>query len=424
VIAMTGVGRRSVLGAGLAAGVGALAGCTADPASPPAGKAFDPKDWGSVRAQFALDPGLAHFAAFVFASHPAPVRAAIDKHRAGLDADTHGYLDQDTQYEEKVRAAAADYLGATTGEIALTDSTTMGMGLLCGGMKLAQGQDIVTTEHDFYGTHEALRLLTARTGAPVRKARLYDDPFTANAGDIVARLHAEIGPRTRLVVITWVHSSTGVRLPVKEIAGMLAGLNASREPAECALLVVDGVHGFAAVDASVGDLGCDFLTAGTHKWLFGPRGTGLLWGKAWDAVAPLIPTFSVPDSPGQLATPGGYHSFEHRWAVKEAFEFHQAIGRPRIAARIQEQATRLKQGLAGVGSVRLVTPMDPGLSAGLVMLQVNNSTPQETVRRLRAEHKIVASVTPYDNPLVRFGPSIVTTPEQCDEAVRAVAALG
>ena len=420
------VGRRAVLGAGLALGAGAvLAGCTDDDQKPAQPEPFDPQDWDSVRGQFALDPGLAHFGAFMLAAHPAPVRAAIDRHRASLDADTAAYLDQATELEEKARTAAAGGLGpgVDPSQIALTDSTTMGMGLLCAGIRLTPGQEVLTTEHDFFGTYDALRKLTARTGAPVRRARLYDDPATANAADIVTRLKAAIRPRTRLVVITWVHSSTGVRLPVKAIADLLATVNASRAANDRALLFVDGVHGFGAVDAGVNDLGCDFLTTGTHKWLFGPRGTGLLWGKAWDAVAPLIPSFSVPDGPGRLATPGGYHSFEHRWAATEAFEFQKAIGRDRIAARITEQAIRLKDGLAGIGTVTLVTPKDPELSAGLVMCSLGSLSPHEAVQRLRDEHKVVASVTPYDNPYLRFGPSIVTTPEQVDQVVKAIAAL-
>lgn len=423
---MVDIGRRALLGAGLAAGAGvALAGCTSD-ATPDAGAApppFNPKDWGSVRAQFALDPNLAHFAAFVLAAHPAPVRAAIDRHRSGMDSDTSAYLHNDIEFEEQVRTAAAGYLGANAGDIALTDSTTMGMGLLCGGIKLRPGQDVVTTEHDFFGTYEALRLLADRTGATVSRARLYDDPAAASEGDIVARLRAAITSRTRVVVVTWVHSSTGVRLPVKAISAMLAEINGSRDPANRALLWVDGVHGFAAVDAGVADLGCDFLTAGTHKWLFGPRGTGLLWGKAWDAIAPIFASFSNPENPGPRATPGGYHSFEHRWAVKEAFEFHQAIGRDRVAARIQEQASRLKEGLSGIPTVTLATPKSPSLSAGLVMCSIAGMSPGEAVRRLRDQHKIVASVTPYNDPLLRFGTTIVTTPEQVDQVVRAVGEL-
>lgn len=418
-----------MLGAGLAVGAGvALSACTSDanpvpvgaPGAPPP---LNPKDWDSVRAQFALDPNFAHFAAFVLAAHPAPVRAAIDRHRSGMDADTNAYLHLDIDFEEQARSAAAGYLGANAGDIALTGNTTMGMGLLCGGVKLRPGQDVVTTEHDFFGTYEALRLLSERTSAPVAKARLYDDPAAANEADIVSRLRAAITPRTRVVVVTWVHSSTGVRLPIKAISGMLAELNANRDPTDRAMLWVDGVHGFAAVDAGVADLGCDFLTSGTHKWLFGPRGTGLLWGKAWDTIAPIFPSFSNPDGPGHRATPGGYHSFEHRWAVKEAFEFHQSIGRDRVAARIQEQATRLKEGLSGIPTVKLVTPKDSALSAGLVMCEITGVNPASAVRQLRDQHKIVASVTPYNDPLLRFGTSIITTPEQVDQVLTAIPKL-
>lgn len=426
------IGRRTLLGSALLSP--ALVGCTdqgssnqgsSNKAQPAA--AFDPQSWESVRAEFALTTELAHFAAFQLAAHPRPVRDAIERHRAGLDADTTGYLEQDVDLEEKARVAAAEYLGPTAkpGDIALTDSATMGMGLLCAGLRLRPGQDVLTSEHDFPGTYDALGKLKARTGATVRRVRLYDDPATAKTGDIVTRLQQALRPRTRLVVLTWVHSSTGVRLPIARIAKVLAQRNANRPPAERTLLCVDGVHGFGAVDQNVTDLGCDFFTSGTHKWMFGPRGTGVLWGrgKAWDAVAPVLPSFSMPDAPGRLATPGGYHSFEHRWSVPEAFAFHQQIGRSRIAARINEQATRLKAGLAEIPTVTVATPADPELSAGLVMCSHATLAPFQAVRALRTDHKIVASVTPYDNPYLRFAPSIVTTPEQVDQVVQAMAKL-
>ncbi|WP_152362705.1 aminotransferase class V-fold PLP-dependent enzyme [Microlunatus speluncae] len=425
------VSRRTLLGTSLL--TPALVGCTGPVAPDPAGApsdaesaaAFDPQDWDSVRAQFPLQADLLHFAAFQLAAHPRPVRTAIDRHRAGLDADTTGYLDNDVDLEEAARAAAADYLGSSAkpDDVALTDSTTMGMGLLCAGLRLGRGHDVLTSEHDFFGTYDALGKLASRTGASVRRVRLYDEPATANAGDIVTRLRDALRPRTRLVVLTWVHSSTGVRLPISRISAMLAERNAGRAPAERTLLLVDGIHGFGAVDQDVTDLGCDFFTSGIHKWMFGPRGTGLLWGRAWDAAAPVLPSFSMPEGPGRLATPGGYHSFEHRWAVPEAFTFHRAIGRARIARRITEQATQLKAGLAEIPAVTVITPADPELSAGLVMCSHDRLAPFEAVRRLRAEHRIVASITPYDDPYLRLAPSIVTTPEEVDTVLTAMAAL-
>lgn len=199
---------------------------------------------------------------------------------------------------------------------------------------------------------------------------------------------------------------------------MLAEVNAGRAPENRALLCVDGVHGFGAVDIPVAELGCDFLATGTHKWLFGPRGTGILWGRAWDAVDPVIPSFSGDHSPGAQFTPGGYHAFEHRWALREAFTLHKRIGRSRIAERIAVQATRLKEGLAKIPSVRLITPDDPAVSAGIVCCDVADEA-YDWVVALRASG-VVASVTPYEQQYLRFGPSIVTTPEQMDRVVDAV----
>ena len=101
------------------------------------------------------------------------------------------------------------------------------------------------------------------------------------------------------------------------------------------------MHGFGIEDVDVSQLGCDFFIAGTHKWIFGPRGTGVIWGsdKGWARSEPVIPAFSLSFGawlgmlpmemvpPGMHFTPGGFHSFEHRWALPKAFELHLALGK-------------------------------------------------------------------------------------------------
>src|SRR5262245_62542588 len=47
----------------------------------------DFKDWESVRQQFELAPDYIHFALFFLASHPRPVRQAIEQYRAKIDAN-------------------------------------------------------------------------------------------------------------------------------------------------------------------------------------------------------------------------------------------------------------------------------------------------------------------------------------------------
>ena len=390
---------------------------TATSASPSAAS-FDPQDWESVRAQFNLDPALAQFAAFVLSPHTQVLDEAIAGYRDRLGTDTEQVLLEATDLEQGVRVAAGAYAGGQPGQYALTDSTTMGIATMYGGLRLLPGDEVLTTTHDFYSTQEALRLLTERTGARLTQVSLYDDPAAATVDEMVGRLVAGVTPRTKVVAITWVHSGTGVRVPVAEACAALAGL--SRVPRDQYVVCVDGVHGFSAVDVDLPDLGCDFLATGTHKWLFGPRGTGILWGRDWAPLTELIPSFTPDEGSGRL-TAGGYHSFEHRWALADGFDFMGRVGRDRAVARTVEQATQLKEGLAGT-RVTLVTPTDPAVSAGIVCFDVPGVLPGNAVLSLR-EQGVVASATPYRTSYTRLGPSIVTSPEQVDAAVAAVSSL-
>ena len=164
--------------------------------------------------------------------------------------------------------AAAGYTGAHAADIALTGSTTMGLALLYNGLHVRADQELLTSTHDFFVTHDALQLKADRTGASLRKIRFYDDSAAASADTIVRRVVNAVTPRTRVVALTWVHSSTGVKLPIRRIADALRPLNRGRSEADRILLCVDGVHGFGIENVRLSALGCDFFASGCQKWLF------------------------------------------------------------------------------------------------------------------------------------------------------------
>ncbi len=398
-------------------------------------RAYPYQEWTGVRNAFLLDRRKIHMAGFLLASHPTPVREAIEQHRRALDDDPATYwTDNEERAEAAVLGEAADYLGVSRTDIALTDSTTMGLGLLYGGLILHEGEEILSTIHDHYSTETSLRHRAERTGASFRQVALYRDLRTVTREELVESLAKEIRPETRYVAVTWVHSSTGLKLPIRQMADALATVNASREAHERVLLCVDGVHGLGVENVSLRELGCDFFVAGTHKWMFGPRGTGLVWGtdEAWKRARATIPTFDaeayrmwmkvVPPAPIRKAaqmTPGGFHSFEHRWALNEAFKFHQAMGKARVTERIYALNQQMKQGLAEMRHVTLHTPMSQELSAGIVCFEVRGRTPQKVVEELKAS-RIIASVTPYATQYARLAPSLLNTPGEVDEVLRVI----
>lgn len=435
-----GPSRRELATGALAlSAAAAAAGC--DRQDPPsrAMPEFSPGSgvWGQLRRQFALSRDRIHMSAMLIASHPAPVREAIERHRRALDADPVVYLESNnTRLTRETLSAAGRYMNVAPEQVALTDSTTMGVGLVYASLALRPGQEILTTEHDYFVTHESIRLACLRTGATQRRIPLFEDVRQAAAGEIAGRLIGAVTPATRVIGLTWVHSSTGLKLPLKGIAEAIEPLNARRDPEDQILIVVDGVHGFGIEDAGLPELGCDFLAAGCHKWLFGPRGTGIVAGsrRGYEALTPGIPSFldegvwaawlgggEAPERvDGRTLTPGGFKDFEHRWALAQAFELHQAIGRRRVAERTWALAGQLKEGLAGMRGVTLVTPRTPDLSAGIVSFDVEGMDPQAAVRALRGRG-VVASVAPYATRHVRLTPSIRNTPAEVDAALKAIA---
>jgi isopenicillin-N epimerase len=406
--------RQLLVRTGVALAAAGLTGLDEVAAAPEADSALG---WDDVRAQFRLSRSQIHMGGLYLASHPGTVRRAIDRHRRGLDADPVNYLHRNgDRLEADVLRAAGSYLGARPTDLALTDSTTMGLGLLYGGLSLRAADEVVTTTHDFYATHEALRLAAARSGANVRRVALYRDPGRASEDEIVGNIVRAVGPNTHVVALTWVHSSTGVKLPIRRIVESL--------PRRAGLLVcLDGVHGLGVENESVGSLGVDFLVSGCHKWLFGPRGTGVVWGRttAWPAVSPTIPAFTG-GSPARAFTPGGFHSFEHRWALAEAFRLHGRIGKARAAARIHALNRRLRDGLAAMSHVTLLTPRAGSLSAGIVVFSVDRMSPDAVVAAL-ARRRIVATVTPYTPAHARLAPGLLNTPGEVDRVLAAIRGL-
>jgi isopenicillin-N epimerase len=387
-------------------------------------KPLAPRSWSSVRNEFLLDPSYIHFGLLYLTSHPTTVRDAIKTHRGGLDHNPVRYIQENSsQAEARVLAAAAEYLSVSTADIALTDSTTMGLGLLYNGIDLRAGQEALTTEHDFFATHESLQLKAERSGATVRRVRLYQEPENASEDTIVNALLGAVAANTRVMAVTWVHSSSGVKLPVRRIADGLREINATREGGERVLLCVDGVHGIGVENVTMPGLGCDFFVAGSHKWLFGPRGTGFVWGDptAWPYAGPTIPSFGGGGY-GAANTPGGFHSFEHRWALGEAFRFHLGLGKANVEAHIHMLARRLKKGLAQMEHVTLKTPLADSLSAGIVCFMVDGMSASGVVTALR-QRRIIATTTPYSPSYARLAPGLVNTPSEVDKVLEAIQSL-
>ncbi|HEK1008032.1 TPA: aminotransferase class V-fold PLP-dependent enzyme [Pseudomonas putida] len=382
--------------------------------------------WRNLRALFPLDPQVAHFANFLVTAHPRPVQAAIDRHRADLDRNPAALMDWESQYEwqreDEVREWAGRYLDVKPRQIALTGSTTEGLAMIFGGLQVGARQEILVTEHEHYSTHKALAFRSQRQGTAVRKIRLFDDPWTVSTDQVLSTLDKAIQPHTRVLGMTWVHSGSGVKLPVGEIGELVRQHNRNRSEAERILYVVDGVHGFGVENARFADFNCDYFIAGTHKWMFGPRGTGIICAAStgMQHLTPTIATFSRDEDFATIMTPGGYHAFEHRWAASEAFKLHLELGKGEVQQRIHQLNSLLKERLAEHRQIQLVTPRSERYSAGFTFFRIKDRNPDAIAAHLTT-HKVMCDAVYRDvGPVIRLAPSLLNDEQQIDRAMALI----
>ncbi|MCW3079949.1 aminotransferase class V-fold PLP-dependent enzyme [Segetibacter sp.] len=396
-------------------------------------------DWESVLKLFNYNREYVQLGASQFiVSHPEPVRTAIENFRRELDENRVLYTEEkEMGMMQRVREIAAAYFAVPNADdIAMTDSTTMGLGTIYTALNLQKGHEVLTTNHDHYSQHEAIRQATQRSGGSFRRIDLYKNLAEVTTEEIVDSVVRNISEQTRVLGITWVHSSSGLKLPVPAITKALAKINAGRDAQNKVLLLLDGVHGFGTEMETFPELGCDFFIAGCHKWIYGPRGNGLVAAtrEAWQLVNPVIPSFTdtmevviaeeerPKEMDGLQMTPGGFHALEHRWALYDAFKMHLDLGKQQVWDRVHQLNRLCKEGLADMPHVTLHTPLADEFSAGIISFEVDGYTTPETVEAL-LKKKVVATAAPYKTSWARFTPGIINSEEEVMKGLEAVYSL-
>ncbi|MDF0729434.1 aminotransferase class V-fold PLP-dependent enzyme [Pseudomonas entomophila] len=383
--------------------------------------------WQQLRQLFGQDPSYLHFANFLVTSHPRPVREAIARHRAHLDRNPGLAMDWDReetwQNEARVREWAGRYLNARPAQIALTGSTTEGLAMIFGGIHVRPDQEILITRHEHYSTQLTLNFRAEREGTQVRRIELFKAPHTVSKDEILGNIAASLRDNTRVLGMTWVHSGSGVKLPIGEIGQLVAERNRNRDEKDRILYVVDGVHGFGVENLAFPDMHCDYFIAGTHKWLFGPRGTGIICARSEQLsdVTPLVPTFSQDKDFATRMTPGGYHAFEHRWALDEAFKLHLELGKADVQARIHQLNAVLRQRLQALPGVELVTPSSPELSSGFSFFRVAGRDGDQLAAQLMRQRVVLDAVNRDVGPVVRTAPGLLNDEAEIDRFMALLA---
>src|SRR3989442_9584173 len=219
---------------------------------------------------------------------------------------------------ETIRTGLAGLFGCDREEIAITRNASESLETLLMGTDFKPGDEILTTKQDYP------RMLTPRRQREKRegfKLKLIQIPIPPkNLNEITAAFEKGITDRTRLILISHQINITGQITPVKAVCdgARVRGIET----------IVDGAHSFAQFYFKQSDLGCDYFGTSLHKWLYAPKGTGMLYVKRdkIEKLWPLMAAESKQKSDIRKFEEIGTHSAAPKLAIGEALLFHNGIG--------------------------------------------------------------------------------------------------
>lgn len=308
---------------------------------------------------------------------------------------------------ETIRTGLAGIFGCDPEEIAITRNASESLEILLMGMDLKSGDEILTTTQDYPRMLTTLRQREIREGLKLKLIKVPIAP--AHLNEITDAVAQGITGKTRLILISHVVNITGQIMPVKQVCELAASKGIE--------VIVDGAHSFAHFDFKQPDLGCDYFGTSLHKWLYAPKGTGLLFVKR-EKIEKLWPLMAADKSQVKDIRKFeeiGTHSAAPKLAIGEAILFHNGIGPKRKEARLRYLARYWMNKLKDLPNVRFHTSFDDRQSCGIGNVEIVDIDPGALGTYLFDKHKIFVTPIIHDEfKGLRITPNLYTTLNELD----------
>lgn len=378
-----------------------------------ASAAKDEGYWKQIAEAFALDKRNLNLNSGWTSPSPRVVTEAYLRYRRHEDATAFTMWQTLEPQAETIREGLADLFGCSPDEIAITRNASESLQILLFGIDLRRGDEVIATTQDYPRMLTALRQRELREGPVLKLVKIPLHP--KHPSEIVDAIGSAITPKTRLILVSHQINTTGQILPVREICELAhsKGIEA----------VVDGAHSFAQFEFKRDDLQCDFFGSSLHKWMYAPKGAGLLYVKR-DKIPGVWPLMASDDK-----NRGDIRKFEEigtqssatRLSIGEALLFHDAIGPKRKEERLRYLTSYWRSRLAEFDRVSFNTPSDPDRFCAIGNFSIDGVEPTEVSNYLMYRRRIITTPVIHEEfSGVRITPNVFTSLEQLDVFCEAV----
>jgi cysteine desulfurase/selenocysteine lyase len=357
----------------------------------------------------------------------------LERHNANVARAMHQLGAESSAAFEEARDKVAQFLNAPSrDEVIFTKNASEALNLVAntmawsGPLEVKADDRVVITEMEHHSNIVPWQLLTERKGAELRWFGLTEDGRLD-----LSNIDELITPQTKVVALTWVSNMLGTINPIAEIA--------RRAHEVGAVVVVDASQAAPQLPVDVQAVDADFLAFTGHK-VTGPTGIGVLWGKG-ELLSQLPPFMGGGEMIATVSMEKStYADIPHRFeagtppiveavGLGAAVDYLTEIGLDNIHRHEQAITGYLLDGLATVGGVTVMGPLDPAMRGGAVSFELAGVHPHDVAQTLDARGIAVRAGHHCAKPAhkrygvqssTRASSYLYTTPQEIDALVEGL----
>ena len=377
--------------------------------------ATDEDFWATIQQAFSVTRGIVNLNNGGVSPSPRMVTEAFVRYTwQQEDATAYTMWQILEPQSETIRTGLAELFGCSPEEIAITRNASESLEILLMGLDLKSGDEILTTTQDYPRMLTTLKQRELREGLKLNLIKIPIAP--KNTDDIAAAFERAVTSKTKLILVSHQINLTGQINPVKKVCQMARARGIET--------IVDGAHSFAQFAFKRDDLDCDYFGTSLHKWLYAPKGTGMLYvkkekiPKVWALMA------SEDKNRGDIRKfeEIGTHSAAMRLAIGEAILFHNAVGAKRKEERLRYLSRYWMNNLKDIPNVGFNTSFDPLQSCAIANFKIDGVDPVALGGYLMAKHKIFTTPIVHEEFTgIRITPNVYTTLWELDRFSNVVA---
>jgi isopenicillin-N epimerase len=368
----------------------------------------------NLKSQFLLRDDITFLNFGSFGACPKPVFQQYQAFQLELEQEPVQFISVNgLEYLKKSREALGNYLNCSGNDLVYVTNPSYAVNIIAKSMNLKEGDEVLTTNIEYGACDKTWNYYCKKVGAKYVRQHI-NFPLTTKE-QFVADFFKGLTSKTKLVFISHITSSTGLRLPIEEILVKAKSLGL--------MTFVDGAHAPGQIDVNLSTLQADVYTGACHKWMMTPKGSSFLYVKKelQHLFDPLIVSWGYEENLQSETQFLEYHQVQGTrdysafLCIPKAIEFMEQNDWNTVAtncrALVQANATRLCKLL----NSEPLAPISDEFLVQLYSIPMKTTAPQQLQRLLYEKYKIEIPVMQLDGKIfLRYSIQAFNTQEDLD----------